>query len=81
MWDKQDLMGKKLLVKTLYSTGIIVDREKTLYRTPNQNVFIGYIQDVTGDYRQSTKRNSECNFNCSAWVARSRIPPPFHFGG
>jgi hypothetical protein len=48
MWDKQDLMGKKLLVKTLYSTGIIVDREKTLYRTPNQNVFIGYIQDVTG---------------------------------
>jgi len=50
MWDKQDLMGRKLLVKTLYPKGIVVDREKTLYRTPNQNVFIGYIQDVTADY-------------------------------
>ena len=28
MWDKQDLMGRKLLVKTLYPKGIVVDREK-----------------------------------------------------
>ena len=45
MWDKQDLMGRKLLVKTLYPKGIVVDREKTLYRTQNQNVFIEYIQE------------------------------------
>ena len=68
MWDKQDLMERKLLVKTLY-------------RTQNQNVFIEYIQDLTGDNGQTKKRNSELKFNYSALVARSRIPPPFHFGG
>lgn len=25
MWDKQDLLGNKLFVKTLYPTGIVVD--------------------------------------------------------
>jgi len=25
MWNKQDLMGRKLLVKTLYPKGIVVD--------------------------------------------------------
>ena len=68
MWDKQDLMGRKLLVKTLYPKGIVVDREKTLYRTQNRNVFIEYIQDVTEDYRQTKKRNSETKFNYSALV-------------
>ncbi|MEC8739264.1 MAG: hypothetical protein VXX63_05250, partial [Bacteroidota bacterium] len=47
MWEKQDLMGKKLLAKTLYPKGILVDREKILYRTTNQNVFIAFIQGVT----------------------------------
>ena len=73
MWNKQDLMGRKLLVKTLYPKGIVVDREKILYRTQNQNVFIEYIQDVTGDKGQTKKRNSELKFNYSALVARSRI--------
>jgi site-specific DNA recombinase len=76
MWYKQDLMGRKLLVKTLYPKGIVVDREKTLYRTQNQNVFIEYIQDITGDHGQTKKRNSELKFNYSALVARSRIELP-----
>ena len=71
MWDKQDLMGRKLLVKTLYPKGIVVDREKTLYRTQNQNVFIEYIQDLTGDNGQTKKRNSELKFNYSALVDNS----------
>ena len=69
MWDKQDLMGKKLLAKTLYPSGIVVDRENILYRTQNQNVFIEYIQDITGNYGQTKKRNSELKFNYSALVA------------
>ena len=68
MWEKQDLMGKKLLAKTLYPSGIVVDRENILYRTQNQNVFIEYIQDMTGDNRQTKKRNSELKFNYSALV-------------
>jgi hypothetical protein len=52
MWDKQDLMGRKLLVKTLYPKGIVLNRGKTLYRTQNRNIFIEYIQDVTGDNGQ-----------------------------
>jgi hypothetical protein len=71
MWNKQDLMGRKLLVKTLYPKGIVVDREKTLYRTQNQNVFIEYIQDLTGDNGQTKKRNSELKFNYSALVDNS----------
>ena len=54
----------------------VVDREKTLYRTQNQNVFIEYIQDLTGDNGQTKKRNSELKFNYSALVARSRIELP-----
>ena len=73
MWDKQDLMGRKLLVKTLYPKGIVVDREKTLYRTQNQNVFIEYIQDLTGDNGQTKKRNSECDFNYSALAKALRL--------
>ena len=75
MWEKQDLMGKKLLAKTLYPKGIVVDREKILYRTQNQNVFIEYIQDMTGDNRQTKKRNSELKFNYSALVASPGIEP------
>jgi len=33
--------------------------EKILYRTQNQNVFIEYIQDITDNYGQTKKRNSE----------------------
>ena len=77
MWDKQDLMGRKLLVKTLYPKGIVVDREKILYRTQNQNVFIEYIQDMTGDHGQTKKRNSELKFNYSALVAPRGIEPLF----
>ena len=55
---------------------LVVDREKTLYRTQNQNVFIEYIQDLTGDNGQTKKRNSELKFNYSALVARSRIELP-----
>ena len=68
MWEKQDLMGKKLLAKTLYPSGIVVDRENILYRTQNQNVFIEYIQDITGNYGQTKKRNSELKLNYSALV-------------
>ena len=73
IWDKQDLMGRKLLVKTLYPKGIVVDREKILYRTQNQNVFIEYIQDVTGDKGQTKKRNSELKFNYSALVESMKL--------
>ena len=73
MWNKQDLMGRKLLVKTLYPKGIVVDREKTLYRTQNQNVFIEYIQDITGNYGQTKKRTSETKFNYSALVESIRL--------
>ena len=76
MWEKQDLMGKKLLAKTLYPSGIVVDRENILYRTQNQNVFIEYIQDITGNYGRTKKRNSELKFNYSALVAGSRIELP-----
>ena len=76
MWEKQDLMGKKLLAKTLYPSGIVVDRENILYRTQNQNVFIEYIQDITGNYGQTKKRNSELKLNYSALVAGSRIELP-----
>ena len=76
MWEKQDLMGKKLLAKTLYPKGIVVDREKILYRTTNQNVFIEFIQGVTRDSGQTKKRNSEQKFSYSALVARSRIELP-----
>ena len=55
-------------VKTLYPKGIIVDREKILYRTQNQNVFIEYIQDVTGNKGQTKKRNSKLKFNYSTLV-------------
>jgi hypothetical protein len=75
MWEKQDLMGKKLLAKTLYPSGIVVDRENILYRTQNQNVFIEYIQDITGNYGQTKKRNSELKLNYSALVARRGIEP------
>jgi hypothetical protein len=68
MWEKQDLMGKKLLAKTLYPSGITVDRENILYRTENQNVFIEYIQDITGNFVKTKKRNSELKLNYSAWV-------------
>jgi len=47
-----DLMGKKLLAKTLYPKGIVVGREKILYRTTNQNVFIEFIQGLTRDSAQ-----------------------------
>ena len=73
MWEKQDLMGKKLLAKTLYPSGIVVDRENILYRTQNQNVFIEYIQDITGYYGQTKKRNSELKFNYSALVESMRL--------
>ena len=76
MWEKQDLMGKKLLAKTLYPSGIVVDRENILYRTKNQNVFIEYIQDIAGNYGQTKKRNSELKLNYSALVAGSRIELP-----
>ena len=45
------------------------------YRTQNQNVFIEYIQDITGNYGQTKKRNSELKFNYSAWVASPGIEP------
>jgi hypothetical protein len=61
-------MGRKLLVKTLYPKGIVVDREKILYRTQNQNLFIEYIQDMTGYNGQTKKWNSELKFNYSALV-------------
>jgi hypothetical protein len=73
MWEKQDLMGKKLLAKTLYPSGIVVDRENILYRTQNQNVFIEYIQDITGNYGQTKKRNSELKLNYSALVEAIRL--------
>ncbi|MFB1003869.1 MAG: hypothetical protein QMC70_07015, partial [Bacteroidia bacterium] len=56
-----------------YPKGIVVDREKTLYRTQNRNVFIEYIQDVTGDNGQTKKRNSEPKFNYSALVEALKI--------
>ena len=71
-------MGKKLLAKTLYPSGIVVDRENILYRTKNQNVFIEYIQDIAGNYGQTKKRNSELKFNYSALVARRGIEPLLH---
>ena len=73
MWNKQDLMGRKLLVKTLYPKGIVVDREKTLYRTQNRNVFIEYIQDVTVNYGQIKKWTSETKFNYPAVVESIRL--------
>ena len=76
MWDKQDLLGKKIMIKSLYPKGIFVDVKNMLYRTQNKNVFIEYIQDITGDYGQTKKRNSEPKFNYSALVARSRIELP-----
>ena len=76
MWDKQDLLGQKIIIKSLYPKGIFVDAKNMLYRTQNKNVFIEYIQDITGDYGQTKKRNSEPKFNYSALVARSRIELP-----
>ena len=76
MWDKQDLLGKKIMIKSLYPKGIFVDVKNMLYRTRNKNMFIEYIQDITGDYGQTKKRNSELTFNYSALVARSRIELP-----
>ena len=73
MWEKQDLMGKKLLAKTLYPSGITVDRENILYRTENQNVFIEYIQDITGNFVKTKKRNSELKLNYSAWVETLKL--------
>ena len=64
--------SKNQVAKTLYPSGIVVDRENILYRTQNQNVFIEYIQDITGNYGQIKKRNSELKFNYSALVARIR---------
>jgi hypothetical protein len=36
--------SKNQVAKTLYPSGIVVDRENIHYRTQNQNVFIEYIQ-------------------------------------
>jgi len=47
--------------------------ENILYRTQNQNVFIEYIQDITGNYGQTKKRNSELKFNYSALVESIRL--------
>ena len=49
--------------------------ENILYRTQNQNVFIEYIQDITGNYGQTKKRNSELKLNYSALVASPGIEP------
>jgi hypothetical protein len=38
-------------------------------------VFIEYIQDITGDYGQTKKRNSEPKFNYSALVVSEGIEP------
>ena len=49
-------------------SGTVVDREKILYRTTNQNVFIAFIQGVTRDSGQTKKRNSEQKFSYAALV-------------
>ncbi len=73
MWNKQNLLGKKIMIKSLYPKGILVDGKNMLYRTQNKNPFIAYIQDITGVDGQTKKRNSETKFNFSALVAPTRI--------
>ena len=58
--------------KTLFNE-ISVDVKNMLYRTQNKNVFIEYIQDLTGDNGQTKKRNSELKFNYSALVEAIRL--------
>ena len=48
MWNKQNLLGKKIMIKSLYPKGILVDGKNMLYRTENKNQFIAYIQDIAG---------------------------------
>ncbi len=73
MWNKQNLLGKKIMIKSLYPKGILVDGKNMLYRTENKNQFIAYIQDIAGFDGQIKKRNSETKFNFSALVAPTRI--------
>ena len=73
MWNKQNLLGKKIMIKSLYPKGILVDGKNMLYRTENKNQFIAYIQDIAGVDGQIKKRNSETKINFSALVAPTRI--------
>ena len=73
VWKKQDLQGKKLLISTLYPTGIKVDIENGLYRTQTINTFVEYIQDIASVDNKTKKRNSETKFNYSALVAPAGI--------
>jgi hypothetical protein len=52
---------------------LIFKRNQNSRQYFSQNIFIKYIQDVTGDNGQTKKRNSETKFNYSALVAGSRI--------
>ena len=64
------------LVKSALSlkpSGIVVYLDNILYQIQNQNVFIEYIQDITGNYGQTKKRNSELQFNYSALVESIRL--------
>jgi hypothetical protein len=47
--------------------------ETLCYRTQNKNVFIEYIQDLTGDNGQTKKRNSELKFNYPTLVESIRL--------
>ncbi|HAV24652.1 MAG TPA: hypothetical protein DCX01_00600 [Bacteroidetes bacterium] len=64
--------------QNLKKDGRAIDYPFFGYRIKHQ--IIDYIQDYKDAY-PTKKRNSETKFNYSALVARSRIPPPFHFGG
>jgi hypothetical protein len=73
MWNKQNLLGKKIMIKSLYPKGILVDGKNMLYRTENKNQFIAYIQDIAGFDGQIKKRKSETKINFSALVEALRL--------
>jgi site-specific DNA recombinase len=72
LWDKLDILGKKRITKSIFPEGVSVDKEKSICRTQNFNIFIDYIQEITRDTAQTKKRNKEGNFTYSALVEGSR---------
>ncbi len=77
IWEKSNIENKKGMLNAVYPEGILVNREKTNYRTSNLNPAISCILVIASNFTKKEKRNTSDNYSYSALVARSRIEPSF----
>ena len=76
IWEKSNIENKKGMLNAVYPEGILVNREKTNYRTSNLNPAISCILVIASNFTKKEKRNTSDNYSYSALVARSRIELP-----